>query len=134
MNKLLKDYVLVTNNKKVYDTYSNEFEVEYIEGMDYSAVLNRCRELIHSGYIMETHPLSGSIKPNETPFKTVLLSAPSSDNIITDTQSLLIIEDAVATYEKFLLNRPTPNWIGRAVDDFMTIDLSLIKPVMEKLF
>ncbi len=130
---MIKRFKMITNNKLVVENYGDKIPTEYIEGMDYAAVLLKCRELIHEGYILETHPLSGSIKPNETPFKSVILSEPQSDNIQTDPQSLLIIEDSIETYNKFLKNRPTPNWIGGAVDDFMKIDLSLIKSVIEKI-
>ncbi len=130
---MIKKFKMITNNKMVADQYGDKLSTEYIEGMDYSAVLLKCRELIHEGYILETHPLSGSIKPNETPFKSVILSEPKVDTIQTDPQSLLIIEDSIETYNKFLKNRPTPNWIGEAVNDFMKIDLSLIKSVIEKI-
>ncbi|MDO5718719.1 MAG: GrdX family protein [Tissierellia bacterium] len=127
---MIKKYILLTNNQKVFENFNKDIEIQFDKEYDYMDVLVAARKLIHSGYVLETHPLSGSIKPNETPFKSIILS---KGNSTTDTQSLLIIEDAIATYLKFKSNRPTPNWIGSAVEDFMTIDCSLIKTVIDKL-
>lgn len=132
---MLREYILVTNNPLVNKDFSGgEFEMVFDEKWSYLDVLLYCREKIHQGYILETHPLSGSIKPNETPFKTVMISRPKKADAKTDMDSLLIMEDAILTYHKFQKDRATYVWGGRSLEDFSVIDHSLIKNVLPKLF
>jgi hypothetical protein len=74
--------------------------------------------------------LSGSIKPNETPYKSIIISK-NKQNL--DEKGLIIIEESILTARKFLENKATPNWTDRVLNDFMIIDLSLIENVIDKL-
>lgn len=122
--------IIVTNNKYVYDKYKDLIEVDFKENFTYMQILEYVRDKIHQGHQLLTHPLSGSVKPNETPYKTVMISK-NKGNL--DNTGLLIIEDAIATVKKFLSNRPTPNWPENILDDFRVIDLSLMENVIDKL-
>ncbi len=118
--------MIVTNNKLVDSEFEN---VEYLEGCKYLEVLIYCRDKIHKGHKLLTHPLSGSVKPNETPYKSVVLS----DEIGTlDFESLDIIESAIATTKKFLNNSEVRNWPERILYDFQIIDLGLVKGALSK--
>ena len=118
-----KNTIMVTNNKYVYDKYNDEFEIIFDEKFTYLDVLEYVRNKVHDGHELVTHPLSGSVKPNETPYKTIMIS---SKKEVLDFKSLKIIEDSMATYKKFTTNKPTPNWPESILDDFRVIDLSLI--------
>jgi hypothetical protein len=72
--------------------------------------------------------LSGSVKPNETPFKTLLISSKSKD---LNLESLSIIEKSIETSEKFVQNQK--KYPADIEKDFMEIDLSLIENVINKL-
>lgn len=116
--------LLITNNRYVWDRYKDHMEIIYDEDIDYMGILELARDKIHKGHMLLTHPLSGSIKPNETPYKTIMISKEIKD---LDIDSLNIIEESIFTARKFLNNRPTPNWTEKVLDDFRTIDLSLIE-------
>ena len=64
--------LIVTNNPMVRERYSQQYDLKY-EETSFVGVLKQVRDLVHRGYRLLTHPLSGSIKPNETPYKSVLL-------------------------------------------------------------
>ena len=66
--------ILITNNKYVYEKYKDEFEIVYDEKFTYLDVLEYVRDKVHDGHELITHPLSGSVKPNETPKKSVIIS------------------------------------------------------------
>ncbi len=55
------------------------------------------RDKVHEGHELATHPLSGSVKPNETPYKTIMISEKKG---VLDFNSLKIIEDSIATAKK----------------------------------
>ena len=123
--------IIITNNKLVYEKYKDSYEIVYNEEYTYLDVLEYVRNKIHEGHILATHPLSGSIKPNETPYKTVMISKNKKGTV--DFDSLSIIESSIATAKKFMENKPTPKWTESILDDFRVIDLSLIENVINKL-
>ena len=122
--------IIITNNKYVYEKYKDNFEVNFDENFTYLDVLEYVRDRVHEGHELTTHPLSGSVKPNETPYKTIMIS---DEKGVIDFNSLKIIEDSIATAKKFTNNMPTPNWPESILDDFRVIDLSLIENVINKI-
>ena len=114
---------IVTNNDYVRDKYKDDFDMIYIDKVDnYTGVLLKARDLIHEGYKLLTHPLSGSVKPNETPFKTIILEKGTG----LDQDGLIIIEEAIGAINKFLNIEKTPDYNERVIDDCKVIDLSII--------
>ena len=122
--------ILVTNNILVSKKFKNKFDIHFLEDSDYLSIFDYVRKKIHSGHQLLTHPLSGSIKPNETPYKSIIISGNISE---LDTQGLIIIEESIQTANKFISNRKTPDWPEGVLDDFRVIDLSLMENVIEKL-
>lgn len=116
--------IIITNNKDVYNKFNKKENIIYKEDFSYMEILELVRDKIHKGHQLLTHPLSGSIKPNETPYKSIIISEKAST---LDTNSLKIIEESILTARKFLENKNTPNWTESILDDFRTIDLSLIE-------
>ena len=122
--------IIVTNNRYVYEKYKDNFKIKFDENFTYLDVMEYVRNKVHEGYKLTTHPLSGSVKPNETPYKTIMISNKKGN---LDYDSLAIIEDSIATAKKFMNNKPTPNWTESVLDDFRVIDLSLIENVINKM-
>lgn len=87
-------------------------------------VLIVARDYIHKGHILLTHPLMGSIKPNETPFKSVAISEKCGNMVELD--SLMYIEKSIETVIKMLKNKPLREWKESILEDFRVIDCDLI--------
>lgn len=118
-------FQIVTNNPLVYENMHTQYEIVYLE-IDYKEVLLKVRDMCHMGYHLLSHPLSGSVKPNETPYKSVMLSEKSAD---MDLSSIQLIERCIEAYEKFEnLNR---KWNEKVLEDFQTIDYTLISSAVE---
>lgn len=98
------------------------------ENKDYRYILQKTRDYVHNNYVLLTHPLSGSVKPNETPFKSIAVE--KCENLCLD--SLDIIEKSILTFDKFFEIKNTPNWNKKILDDFRVIDLDLIKNALVK--
>lgn len=122
--------IIITNNPYVNEKYKDRFEMNYKEDFNYLQILDFLRDKIHEGHKLLTHPLSGSIKPNETPYKTIMISKGKGS---LDSDGLMIVEESIATAKKFMTDKPTPDWVERVLDDFRVIDLSLIENVIDKL-
>ncbi len=115
--------ILITNNPLVYEKFADLTEMVYDENFSYYDVLVYARDKIHCGHELLTHPLSGSIKPNETPYKSVIVSKNPRG---MDYESLYIIEDSITSYMKFYENKPTPKWNEKILKDFQLIDFDII--------
>lgn len=122
--------ILITNNELIYEKYKDSMEIIYDENFLYLDILKIVRDKIHLGHKLLTHPLSGSVKPNETPYKTIIISEEKHN---LDSSGLSIIEESILATKKFLNDRKTPAWSEKILDDFKIIDLSLIEPVLEKI-
>lgn len=122
--------IIITNNLYVYEKYKEDKEMIYKEDFSYLEILDFVRDKIHDGHELLTHPLSGSIKPNETPYKTIMISKEKGE---LDQDGLRILEESVLIVKKFISDKPTPNWVERVLDDFRVIDLSLIENVIDRL-
>ena len=116
--------ILVTNNPLVLEQYQSNFRVEYTD-INLLEVMTKVRDLIHQGHRLLTHPLSGSVKPNETLYKSVLLTEAKEG---TDTQSVTIIEECIITTQKF----PPKQIPEKFKHDMQVVDLSLIRTALEK--
>lgn len=115
------DYQIITNNPKVKDELAETCRIEFFE-ISYREILEKVRDMCQNGYKLLSHPLSGSVKPNETPYKSVMVSAKKGTG--TDLESIQIIENCLIAFDKF------PNlgndWIPSVLDDFQVIDFYLI--------
>lgn len=128
--------ILITNNpmaKEYFEKKDNvelrdKVEVKFIDAFGYMDVLIAARDMIHEGYDLITHPLSGSIKPNETPYKSVALKKGAN----LDSDSVDLIEQAILTYKKFEKDKVVPHWIDRVKADFMVVDFDLIKNALKR--
>ena len=111
-------HVIVTNNPAVVERYSESSR--YIQG-DVRKVFTTVRDAVHKGARVITHPLSGSVKPNESPYKSVIITAATGR---LDLKSLRIIEDAIAT----LTRLPERNRLydESVLEDFRIIDLNFM--------
>ncbi len=90
-------------------------------------ILTSARDQIHLGYRLCTHPLSGSVKPNETPYKSIALSDAPEKALCTD--SLMLIEHSIAVCQHLAAN-PRPVTDGM-LKDFQLVDYTLILSALE---
>jgi hypothetical protein len=112
---------IVTNNPAVQIAYQERFPLEFITG-GYLDVLIKVRDRVHAGAVILTHPLSGSVKPNETPYKSIVLAQGTK----LDWDSLQLIENAI-TVVRGMLKDDIKRMHDPGFDlDFQTIDLSLL--------
>jgi hypothetical protein len=113
--------IVITNNPMVRDMFPGR-GIEF-QNTNYLEVLRTVRDKVHLGYRLLTHPLSGSVKPGETPYKTVIISAKKDD---LDEKSLSIIESSIQTYQKLTDGSVKRNLNPAILKDFQLIDCNLI--------
>lgn len=121
---MIEPLFIITNNPMSKSTFENKYVVEYIENGTQIDILKKARDYVHVGYRLLTHPLMGSVKPNETPYRTICISNKKEARV--DFSSIEIVESAIATTEKFIRDFNTPDWSEKILLDFQVIDLDLI--------
>ena len=114
----MANFFILSNNPRVAEKYPalTRFSQADVEG-----VFTAGRDEVHLGGVLINHPLSGSVKPNESPYKSLVISARRGP---VDEKSLALIEGALAVlYKLGIKNRSYPQ---RVLDDFEAIDLDLL--------
>lgn len=120
---MIEPIIIITNNALVSENFNKKFTVNYISGTA-TEVLVKVRDYIHCNHRLLTHPLVSSIKPNEMPFRTVIISKDRDNNI--DMESLELIEKSISTTNKFMKDFGIPNWNKNILQDFQLIDFDII--------
>lgn len=110
---------LITNNAGLH---ANAVSSEYIDGSSLD-VLIHVRGLVHSGSIILTHPLCGNLRPNQQPFRSVIIDAESG---AVDLDSLSVIESAVNVYQSAKLIFPK-DLDDKTRADYAYIDAELMR-------
>ncbi|MCS5423124.1 MULTISPECIES: GrdX family protein [Psychrilyobacter] len=118
---------IITNNPLVHLKYKDAFPMDYHENATFLETMEFTRSKVHSGHEILTHPLTGSVKPGETPFKSIIISEEASK---LNFDSLKLIEDAILTTKKFVLNR---KWTDKIISDFKLIDCDIITSGIESI-
>lgn len=119
---------IFTNNELVLEKYKSMLDITFIDGK-YIDVLKSARDMVHKGSRLLTHPLMGSVKPNETPYRSIIIA----EGEMLDVESLTIIESSIAAAEKFLRDNPTACWNEKVLDDFRFVDLKLIESALQSI-
>lgn len=115
-----RDIRIITNNSLVVRCLSGHYEIEFVE-CTYRELLVKARDLVFLGYGLFTHPMAGSVKPNETPYKSLVLS--KQPGTFSEAHAELM-SSAVATFDKFTpRNRELTDKI---LGDFQMIDYTLL--------
>ena len=125
-------YRIVTNNSLCRDKYQELIPVDFLEGKGYMDVLLAVRDYIQKGWRLETHPMTGSLKPNQTPYKSIMVSDLPREQEEFYSQEMTI-ENSILSCRKFLEIKQTPNWTEEIRKDFMLVDLSLIEGAIQKV-
>ena len=119
---------LITNNPKFIEENLKDIEIEYLD-VSYVDILRKVRDYVHENWEIVTHPLYGSVKPNETIYRTIVIK----ENNSLDITSVNLISDAILTFKKFRNNREVPQWTDRVKDDFSVIDHDLLLNAIKRI-
>lgn len=125
-------YRIITNNRLCRDKYQDRISMDYLEDGSYMDVLMKTRDYIQKGWCLETHPMTGSLKPNQTPYKSVMVSDRKVDQEDFYDQEMTM-ENSIHSCEKFQKIRKTPDWPEHLREDYREVDLSLIEGAIQKI-
>lgn len=120
---------LLTNNDRVYEKYKDTLEVILLDS--YEEVLIKARDMVYDRHILLTHPQASSLKPNQTPYRSVVVYPKGEEDNMKD---ILLIEKCIETFRQWQEIAPTPkNYAEKVADDFKTIDLSVVDNIIPRI-
>lgn len=131
-----RQFVIFTNNPMAAAELSIDYTVIFKE-LPFKEFLKFLKDKVQEGYPLLSHPLSGSVKPGETPYKSVLMAkkpiAKCIENGYEKCEELefseKLLSNAIDVYEKFKL-RPD-RFATDVLNDLQFIDLTLIKSAID---
>ena len=131
-----EDVVLVTNNPCFQQSIDSP-RLQFIYGTSLD-VLIAARDAIHMGSELLTHPLYGNLRPNQQPFRSVLLQDPAQNTqkmqktrnfeAVAYLESISTIEEAVLLYRSYGSRLVTPGNLSDATrEDYAFVDSELMR-------
>lgn len=111
---------IVTNNPLVKTVLSDWYKVEYHE-VSYREILVMVRDMVYNGYELMTHPMAGSVKPNETMYKSIVVGTDLKGCNIDHCNLMM---NALITCDKFKPLNVT--YSDYHIKDFQLIDYTLL--------
>lgn len=125
----LEKAILITNNDRVYEKYKNKLSC--ILELYYEDVLIRVRDYVYNKHKLLTHPQASSLKPNQTPYRSILIYPSNNNENIDD---VLLIEKCIEVYLSWQDIAKTPNdYETKVREDFKTIDLSVVDNIIDRM-
>lgn len=118
-----RDYLILTNNPLVRRCMEGRglYTIRFQEEKSFREILVEARDMVYAGHTLYTHPLAGSVKPNETPYKSLIVSLEPHG---FDAQYGELMASAIAAFDKFKpIVRQLPE---RVLRDFQLIDYTLL--------
>ena len=116
---------IITNNPLVVRCMSNYYTTEYYD-LSFREILVKVRDMVYEGYELHTHPIAGSVKPNETPYKSIVVSKTKKGFNMEHAE---MCSNSIITFDKFTpIVRERPQ---RILDDFQLIDYTLLAGALD---
>ena len=130
----MKKFILLSNNplvkRKLNDGLLGEninISLKFCNNLD--EVMIETRNLIHKGYNLISHPLAGSVKPAQNPYRSIIVEEDKGLNY----ESLNTIENAIQKLKQFQKNKVEKNYPSDILEDYQVIDHSLISSGINSL-
>lgn len=124
--KNYRDFLILTNNPLVLRCMGESFEIRFFKDDTYRDILIKVRDLVYVGHTLYTHPLSGSVKPQETPYKSIVVSKVPHE---FSQEGAELISNSITTYDKFIPRKRV--YPQNVLEDFQLIDYTLLSGAVE---
>ena len=121
--------ILITNNDRVYEKYKDTIKIILLN--TYEEVLIKVRDMVYDRHLLLTHPQASSLKPNQTPYRSVVVYPKGNEDNMKD---IMLIEKCVQVYYEWQEIAPSPEkYADKVANDFKTIDLSVVENIIPRL-
>ena len=123
----LQQVLIITNNPIVKNI--NNAEICFVRG-DQRQVLYQVLNKVAGGHNLLSHPLAGSIKPEDNPYRSVVLSSSTAE---TDLSNLNMLEYCLGKVESGVRDGMQSRQLDQLARDFQMIDKELLDNALQSL-
>lgn len=122
-----EDLLVVTNNPLVRRQI--DIETCWIEG-DCQEVIRQVYNRVAMGHLLVSHPLAGSIKPNQNPYKSILITKITGE---VDMEGLKLTENCLRKAEELMENKIRIDLQAAYEYDLQLVDQGLIRSALQSI-
>lgn len=128
------EYIIVTNNSKVYNIYKETNEVLFFQKKDLVDLLEIIREKIYEGHILLSDPILSNIDNFENPYKSVAISKANflGEVFIQDGSQQKMIDNCISIAKKLPLEHKFEELNEEKLEEFRFIDLNILIEFIRK--
>ena len=119
---------IISNNEDIEDLVPSAFSFFLLPGASAAEILAAARDRVHLGAKLLAHPMAGRLRPNETPYMTVVLEDREGP---LDLSSFEIIEYCLAEEKKYENSRK--KYDALVLPDLRFINCEIFKSILEEL-
>lgn len=123
------NYIIVTNNNKVFNFYKETDEVIFLENIIFQEVLRSVEKNIKDGHKLLSDPILYNLENSSNPFKSILIS---KNRYLDNNTSLELIEGAVHISQK-LTPKDKELLSHDSLEEYRFVDLNLIIDSIKQL-
>lgn len=116
------EFVIVTNNNKVFNFYKETNEVFYFQKMDFIDLLNVVKEKIYEGHKLLSDPIMYNLENTDNPYKSIALSAKCGE----DENQKELIDNVINIAKKIPARKHFSDFEDITLEEFRFIDLNLL--------
>ena len=118
-----KPQIIVTNNPMVAKEYERNYKVDYLGEDTYLLeVMLKAADYIRAGHRLITHPLAGSLKPNEIKYKSILISGGNINAERDVSRSMELINSCMLKVTDFpVIDIPEEHWKELQLIDYILV-------------
>lgn len=116
------EFIIVTNNNKVFNFYKETNEVFYFQKMDYVDLLNVVREKIYQGHKLLSDPIMYNLENTDNPYKSIALST----TVAKDEEQEKLIDNVINIAKKIPNRKHFVDFDDITLEEFRFVDLNLL--------
>lgn len=128
------DYIIITNNSKVYNIYKESNEVLFFQKKDLLELLEIIRDKIYEGHILLSDPILSNLNNFDNPYKSIAISKDNflGDLFIKDDSQQKFIDTSINIAKKLPFREKINELNEERLEEYRFIDLNLLVTFIKK--
>lgn len=120
---MFMEFIIVTNNNKVFNFYKETNQVYYFQKLDFLDVLNKVKEEIYKGRKLLSDPIMYNLENVENPFKSIALSK----EVFDDDEQKRLIDSVIGIAKKIPGRKDFSEFDDMTLESFRFVDLNILR-------
>ena len=124
---MFMEFIIVTNNNKVFNFYKETNQVYYFQKLDFLDILNKVKEEIYKGRKLLSDPIMYNLENVENPFKSIALSK----EVFDDDEQKRLIDSVIGIAKKIPGRKDFSEFDDMTLESFRFVDLNILRDAIK---